>query len=371
MRVLFALFCSLVTSAIWNLNQNANANDLDSASQLASEAVETVVVSKMTAIRNAEDIAVPIVAETIVESSNSIDDSPQRFKQKPSVTVAENAENVVVPIITTPKADTATPDNTQPSNINFSDETESEDGLGEVEIIRRPIPRRQPDIQLQIRSTGFFNLDDTGLSSSATLLATPKIGPETRLVTFAGGGILLFQQLALSDFSFLNAGVGVRHKLAEGTYGQVGFLHERLYATRNSAFVVDNSLRLGVDWERQLAPRLQLNTAYELRGSVTDQSTPFDQSRIANSLAIGLRYDITPQLESALGYQLVINSFTGKSIGTRVEQQVGASMTYRVSSTTFVTGSISYLFGRAFDPFFGSVELNNIVFGVSIGFNLF
>jgi hypothetical protein len=377
MHILLVVFCSLVTSVIWNLNQNANANDLDSVIQPASGAVETVEVSKITTIRNAGNFVVPAVVETTVQGGNSINASLRTFEQKPSVTAVEPPGNFVVPVVTTPKADTATPDNTQPGSMNSSDETESEDGLGEVEIIRRPIPRRQPDIQLQIRSTGFFNLDATGLSSSATLLATPKIGPETRLVAFAGGGILLFQQLATSDFSFLNAGVGVRHKLAEDTYGQVGFLHERLYRTTANAFVVDNSLRLGVDWERQLAPKLRLNTAYELRGSFTDQSTPFDRSRIANSLVVGLRYDITPQLESALGYQLVVNSFTGtngftgKPIGTKVEQQVGASMTYRFSSTTFVTGSVSYLFGRAFDPFFGPVELNNIVFCVGIGFNFF
>ena len=368
MHILFVVFCSLVTSAIWNLSQPANASDLDSVSQPTSQIAKNVVISKITTTKNGGKTAAPTVVDITVQSSNSIDASPQHFKQKSSVTVAEN---VVVPIITTPKADTVVPNTPQHRNANLSDETESEDELGEVEIIRRPIPRRQPDIQLQIRSTGFFNLDHTGLYSGATLLATPKIGPETRLVTFAGGGILLFRQIAFSDFSFLNAGVGVRHKLAEGTYGQVGFVHERLYKTTGGRFVVSNLLQLGVDWERQLSPRMQLNTAYELRGSLTEQSTNFDTSRIANSLAVGLRYEITPQLESALGYQLVVNSFTSSSFGTVVEQQLGASVTYRFSSTAFATGSLSYLFGTTVDSFRRELPLNNIIFGVGIGFNFF
>ncbi|MCY7277781.1 MAG: hypothetical protein LH702_29595 [Phormidesmis sp. CAN_BIN44] len=254
---------------------------------------------------------------------------------------------------------------------------DSDDALGEIEIVTRP-PRRQSDIQLQLRSSGFLNLQKTGLVSNATLLATPKIGPETRLVAFVGGGVMLLQQFGGSDFNFLSFGTAVQQRLAEQTYGQLGFVQERLYATSSKKLsgsgnsLVDSSIRLSVNRQDSLAERLRLNSFYELRASFADQSIAMnDQSRIANSLGLSLSHDITPQLESALDYRIIIDSFTVASVGTKVRQQVSGSLTYRFSPRAFVGGSASYLFGKIFDPFDGRNDLNAVVFSINLGLDLF
>jgi hypothetical protein len=238
--------------------------------------------------------------------------------------------------------------------------------LGEIQIIDRP----QPDVQLLLRSSGFLNPDTAALINSALLLATPKLGPETSLVASVGGGLQQFRQVGGSDFYFLNFSLGVRQKLARDTYGQLGWVQERLYETGTASNVVDDSIRLSVDREDNVAAKLRLNSFYELRASFA-RGGSYDQSRIANTLGARLRYDFTPQLEGALDYRIVADSFTNASVGTTVRQQLSALATYRFNRHAFVTGSVSYVLGSAIDPFDGFNRLNTFVLGVSAGLNVF
>jgi hypothetical protein len=353
--------CTLATLLICNLCESAAASPgLEFLNQPNLETLEDISISRDPLLK------------------------PEQSTLPNQSTISNNVGNFVVPTIVepaqlnqsseTPSVEQKQPD-TPDSSINEIDD--SDDGLGEIEIVRRPIPRRQPDIQLQLRSSGLFNLGNTGFISSGTLLATPKLGPATRLNAFIGGGVFLAQQFRFSDFTFLNFGVGVRHRLATNTYAQLGFVQGRLYETASSRDLVDNAVVFSVNREDRLAEKLRLNTSYELRASFTDQSMfVIDQSRVANSLEVGLSYDITPQLEGALGYKLLINSFTGvdllgQDLGTKVQQRVGGVLTYRFNPQMFMSGSMFYSFGEAIDPFTGEVNLNDLVFSVSFGLNLF
>lgn len=400
MRILPVASCSLATLAVWNLNQSANATpNSELLTQSIPETTEDIVrEDENPTTHTVDSIAPPEVInnspsgaelqnfqqETII-AQNSISDSTPAIAENAAVAV-ENLTVKTVKAIASPEEkqipplwSEKNPDSTVRENlpIKISAQTNNQpensdnstDGLGEIEIINRPGPARQPDVQLQLRSSVFSNSTTAPFVNSALLLATPKLGPRTRLVATAGGGVISGGR----DYSFFNFGVGVRQQVARGTYVKLQGIQERLYEAGSNDNLVDNSVRLAVEREDQLAKKLRLDSFYEVRGSFAEQSAfVYDQSRIANTLGARLRYDITPQLEGSLDYQVVADSFTQASFAntTLIRQQLSVQATYRLHRNAFVSTSASYVHGSILNPFDGPIKLNNLVLGVNVGLNL-
>ncbi|MBW4642537.1 MAG: outer membrane beta-barrel protein [Goleter apudmare HA4340-LM2] len=259
------------------------------------------------------------------------------------------------------------------------DPADVEDELGEIQIIptrpvQQPPQRRQPDVQLLLRSSAFTSSNISSLEipqpsdaifiNSATLLATPKLGEETRLIAAAGGGLVRYGEQGDFNYNYLNFNVGLQQRLTKEMYGQLGWYQERLY--RNGSgdrLLLDDSVRLSVGRQDQLNSRLRVDSFYELRASF---ATPNDQNRIANTLGARLRYDITPKLQGALNYRLSLKDFTQQD-RFDTQNQFGLEAIYNINPDLFIGGSASYLFGSSSDA---SVDLNNVSVGVSIGLNV-
>jgi hypothetical protein len=258
------------------------------------------------------------------------------------------------------------------------DPQEVKEELGEIEIIqpsvRQPPPRPQPNLQLLLRSsvfsssniTGleFIDRDDTVFVNSASLLATPKLGESTRLIAAASGGLVRFASEGDANYNFLTFNVGVQQKLTPQMYGQLGWVQDRLYREGSGdRLLVDDSVRLIVGRQDILADRLRLDSFYEFRASFAD---PDEQSRIANSLGARLRYDLTPQLQGTLGYQLTFNDFTQQE-RFDTQHRLSAEAIYSINRDLFISGSASYLFGSSSAS---SVDLSNFAVGLNVGLNL-
>lgn len=256
------------------------------------------------------------------------------------------------------------------------EDVESE--LGEIRIIQpqwaQPRPRRRPSAQLLLRSAAFTSSNITGLeaiqesdnllTNSASVLVTPKLGPETTLVAAAGYGLTRFPDEGDSNYDFLNLSVGVQQQLNRATYAQLGWVQRQLYSEDSGArLLLDNSLRFIIGRQDQLADKLRLDSFYELRARFTD---PNDRNRLGNTLGARLRYDITPQLSSFLGYQLRLDDFT-RVARFDARHQIRAATTYSVNRTVFVGGSLSYLFGSSSDS---AIDLENFSAGLSLGVNI-
>ena len=250
--------------------------------------------------------------------------------------------------------------------------------LGEIRLIRPglspPQPPPQPTAQLLLRSSAFTSSNITGLeatqesdiplTNSATLLVTPKLGPATTLVAAAGYGLTRFPQEGDSNYDFLNLSVGVQQQLNRSTYAQWGWVQRQLYSEDSgSRLLLDNSLRFIVGRQDQLADKLRLDSFYELRARFTD---PNDRNRLGNTLGARLRYAITPQLSSILGYQLTLNDFT-RAARFDTRHQIRAATTYSINRTVFLGGTLSYLFGSSSDS---AIDLENFSAGLSLGVNI-
>lgn len=264
---------------------------------------------------------------------------------------------------------------TETPNPPESESTKSE--LGEIRIINRPLRpqvRRQPDVQLLIRSSVFSSSNITGLDSpkfsdtvfinSAQLLATPKLGETTRFIAAAGGGITRFATQGDSNYNFVSYNVAVQQQLAPRTFGQLGWVQDTLYQNEDGRRLLrDNAIQLIVGRQDRLGEQLRLDSFYELRASF---SNPDDQSRVANTVGTRLRYDITPTVQGALDYRLTLRNFTQVD-RFDTEHQISALFIYNISPDVFLAGSASYLFGRSSSS---AVDLNNLSFGLNLGINL-
>jgi hypothetical protein len=266
----------------------------------------------------------------------------------------------------------AIPDENQPLD---SEDVENE--LGEINIIspsQQPSPRRQPNVQLLLRSSAFTSSNisalefsqpsDTVFINSASLLATPKLSEDTRLVAAVSGGLARYADKGDFNYNFLNYNVGVQQRIAPGMYGQLGWVQDRVYRDENGKrLLLDDSIRLSVGRQDQLDNQIRLDSFYELRASF---ATPNDQSRVANTLGARLRYDISPKLQTALDYRLTLKDFTQQE-RFDTQHQLSLETIYSINQDLFIGGSASYLFGSSSDT---TVDLDNFSIGINLGLNL-
>ena len=299
-----------------------------------------------------------------------------------SSAIAQAAPDLTVPtrpLPTNPDPSAFPSDLTSPeSEIKPLDPEDTKSEIGEIQILNTPASataaRRQPDVQLLLRSSVFsssnitslsaFSPSDTVFINSGLLLATPKLGETTRLIASAGGGLLRFANRGDSNYNLLNFNVAVQQRIAAGTYGQLGWVQENLYrADSGDRLLQDNSVQFILGRQDQLGQQLRLDSFYELRASFTN---PNDQNRVANTLGARLRYDITPKLQGALDYRLTFKNFTQVDRAD-TEHQISALAIYNINPDVFVAGNVSYLFGRSSSA---AIDLDNLSIGISLGWNV-
>ncbi|OUL18739.1 hypothetical protein BV378_34865 [Nostoc sp. RF31YmG] len=354
MRLFPIALCSLATLLAWDIDHSAAANPTPS---------ENLPISQEA------DSQKPI-PEVITNDSVHNEQSAKHTTQNGNVIIVQ------VPVV---PGDPTNPTNFPPADSNqTTDPQDVEAELGEIKIIpprpQQPPQRRQPDVQLLLRSSAFtssnitgfeaFQPSDTVFINGATLLATPKLAEDTRLVAAVGGGLVRYADRGDFNYNYLNFNVGIQQRLTRGMYGQLGWVQERLYRDGSGdRLLLDDSVRLSVGRQDQLSDRLRLDSFYELRASF---ATPSDQNRLANTLGARLRYDITPQLQGALDYRLSLKDFTQQE-RFDTQNQIGLEAIYNINPDLFISGSASYLFGSSSDPL---VDLDNFSVGVNIGLNV-
>ncbi|MDZ8054762.1 MAG: outer membrane beta-barrel protein [Aulosira sp. ZfuVER01] len=348
MRAFPIALCSLATLLTWDIHHSAAANPTPS-----------------------ENFPVSTQADSLKPIPEVITNDSVQSQQNPEKTIL-----VQVPVV---PGDPNNPADFPPADSNqATDPQDVEAELGEIKIIpprpQQPPQRRQPDVQLLLRSstftssniTGFevFQPSDTVFINGATLLATPKLAEDTRLIAAVGGGLVRYADQGDFNYNYLNFNVGIQQRLTRGMYGQLGWVQERLYRDGSGdRLLLDDSVRLTVGRQDQLDNRLRLDSFYELRASF---ATPSDQNRVANTLGARLRYDITPQLQGALDYRLSLKDFTQQE-RFDTQNQIGLEAIYNINPDLFISGSASYLFGSSSDPL---VDLDNFSVGVNIGLNV-
>lgn len=205
-------------------------------------------------------------------------------------------------------------------------------------------------------------VDDELISLSATLLAAPRLGPDTLLITSVEGGLIHYNELSGLDYRELEFRASLRQFFSARTYGEIGWSNQQLFDD-GDRFFNDHSLRLSLSRRDPLTSDLRLDSFYQLRLSFAD---PSDRNRIINTLGVGLNYNLQPELSVGLDYQLTLTDFTQQDRDD-LYNQVVAQLSYDLSRNSRFILFGGFSFGDSSDS---DVDFNSTIFGASIDVNV-
>lgn len=254
-----------------------------------------------------------------------------------------------------------------------------------------PTRPRQPSAFLAVRADYFKtsnvfsevnSQDDALFRTGLSFFYAPPIGSRTFLISSIDANLIRYARLGQDhnsdgiffrsiNYDELRLRIGVFHRITPRLAGEIGWSNQNLFTSgeglrhilSGERFFGDNSLRLELSRQDQLAPRVSLNTFYQFRWSFAD---PGDRSRILNSFIATLGYNFSSRLQTALDYQFSWSHFTQQSRDDLYHQLV-ARLTYNLSLRTQVNVFSGFSFGNSSDR---RIDFNSFIFGVGLVFNL-
>jgi len=259
----------------------------------------------------------------------------------------------------------------------------------------RPIPIVEAQIRSSVltnqsESTVFLNdgsssnrnIDNTLLVNSAALRISPELGRRARV----DGGIRLSHVIPLAsteesesasltgaNYNVFDADLGVRYELDQAMALRLGWKYQKIsYGIRfpEVSDYSDHQIRLNLNRFDSLSDRTFLITNYGANVIFANGSFQ-NRNRWSNTAGVGLAYSLTPKMLGRLGYQLNYTSYF--EFEDALSHNVGAQLTYIFDDNLSVGGSVGYRFGEAIDlfsPRSGTVDLNNLSFGVHINVDI-
>ncbi|MFQ4138001.1 hypothetical protein PGN35_016925 [Nodosilinea sp. PGN35] len=222
------------------------------------------------------------------------------------------------------------------------------------------------NILLAINDVGGLT-GDTFLRPSVALGVYPSLGPQTAFIATADLGLQRYSTQSALNYDDLRLRVGVRQGLTPRSYGQLIFTYQELYRPggNRGRFFKNTALGLTLGRRDPITPQLALDTYYLLQyngAQSTSSGTATDFSRIFQSAGGYLGYDITPQLQAGISYQLNLIDYTAQDRYDTFQQVLG-QVVYRITPglRLNVYGGVS--FGRSSEP---RVQFNDTFFGAAI-----
>jgi hypothetical protein len=246
-----------------------------------------------------------------------------------------------------------------------------------------PPPTRQPRLKSvfllgrvdYFRSSNVFAgidpIEDALLRTGLSLVANPQIGSRTYLITGIDSNLVRYVDQTAANYDELRVRAGVLHPLSARMFGEMGWTNQQLFAAETrlrlpyngDRFFRENSLRLELSRQDPLAKNLTLHTFYQLQVSFAE---PSDRTRLINFLNTSLSYNIQPQLEIGLDYQLGVTSFLRQD---RTDQyhQLSTRLTYYLSKATVLSAFAGFSFGSSS---LSTLDFEGAVFGIHLSVNL-
>ena len=245
--------------------------------------------------------------------------------------------------------------------------------------IEKPVAKFKP-VGYLLGRVGYFHTsnifssrndpDDDGLIfSGLTLAAAPfKIAPKTYLNGSIDGNIIRYSENSEFDYNQIRFNLGIYRQLTSKMYGEIGWNNQQLFYSKNSSrfgfasgdkFLNENSFRLSLGRRDTLAPKLNLDSFYELRLSLTNP--PEKRNRVINYAWFSLNYYLQQSLRVGLDYQFSLSNFLERS---REDQyhRISANLKYGLSELSSINLQSGFTLGGStdrnidFDGWFFSVN---------------
>lgn len=207
---------------------------------------------------------------------------------------------------------------------------------------------------------------------SLTLLAIPRIGPNTYVLASVDGAFNRYFEVPQFNYDELRIRAGILHQLSPTMTAEVGWTNQQLFIANNeipgfpsgTRFLNDQAIRFELSRRDQLTERLFLNSIYQFRVSFSD---PEDRSRILNVGFLSLNWDLNPNRTVQLGmdYQFSAANYTVVKRTDIYQQLLG-----RITLNAFRNSQLSVYGGISFgDSTERGIDFNSYVLGVSMSVN--
>ncbi|MEM9006696.1 MAG: hypothetical protein AAGE59_24605 [Cyanobacteria bacterium P01_F01_bin.86] len=214
-----------------------------------------------------------------------------------------------------------------------------------------------------------FIRGDTFIRPGISLTAFPSIGPRTFLLASVEASSLRYQEFEQASYNELRFRAGIRHSFTNRVYGQLSWSNQSLFREgfdQDSRFFTQNSIELFLGRRDPLSSKLTLDTYYQgqlfFSNSRNPRNVSNEASRLSQSLGASLSYQITPQLDSRLTYQIVVSDFTVIS-RHETSQRITAQLRYSLSPSVRMSLFGGIGLGRSSES---DVSFDNTFFGVSL-----
>ncbi len=258
--------------------------------------------------------------------------------------------------------------------------------LGCLRIIEAPpiLPPTPPDRSRRVflfggvnytRNTNVFAgvdpVDDGFLQTGLLLYGVPSIGRNTFLEFTVANNLIRYSNESQIDYNETFIQAGILHRLSPEMLIGLGWSNQQLFLDSNqipsldkgSRFLNDHSVRVEVRRQDRLSPRLNLSTYYRFQWAFSD---PEFRSRIINAFFTGLTYDVQPNLQVGLDYNLALTTFTEQN-RSDFFNQISARFTYTIFRNTRLGLFGGYSFGNSSDS---RINFNGFVFGVGLNIQI-
>ena|GEM_PF-5463062 len=212
---------------------------------------------------------------------------------------------------------------------------------------------------------------DTFLRPSLGFAVYPSLGPQTVFIGTADLGLQRYSSQSALNYDDLRFRVGVRQGITPRSYGQLALTYQELFRPggNRGRFFKNTALGLTLGRRDPITPQLVLDSYYFVQFNGAQSRTETfsgpvtnDFSRLLQSAGGYLGYDITPQFQAGLSYQINLIDYTAQDRYDAFQQVLG-QLVYRLSPTVRLSiyGGVS--FGRSSEP---RVRFNDTFFGATI-----
>ncbi|AFY53126.1 hypothetical protein Riv7116_0530 [Rivularia sp. PCC 7116] len=217
-------------------------------------------------------------------------------------------------------------------------------------------------------------IDDGLIFSGLTLAAAPfKIAPKTYLNGSIDGNIIRYSEQSEFDYNQIRFNLGIYQQLTNKMYGEIGWNNQQLFYSKNSdrfnfssgdKFLNENSFRLSVGRRDALAPKLNLDSFYEFRLSLTNP--PEKRNRVINYVWLSLNYNLQQSLRVGIDYQFNLSNFLERS---REDQyhRISANLKYGISELSSINLQSGFTLGGSTDR---NIDFDGWFFGINYNWDI-
>lgn len=217
-------------------------------------------------------------------------------------------------------------------------------------------------------------VDDGLIFSGLTLAAAPfRIAPKTFLNGSIDGNIIRYSDQSEFDYNQIRFNLGIYQQLTSKMYGEIGWNNQQLFYSKDSKrfnfasgdkFLNENSFRLSVGRRDPLAPKLNLDSFYEIRLSLTNP--PEKRNRVINYIWLSLNYRLQQSLRVGVDYQFSLSNFLER---TREDQyhRISANLKYGISDLSSINLQSGFALGGSTDS---NIDFDGWFFSVNYSWDI-